>query len=65
MEAEFVSNLLHFTHRSNETPYCNSTQDYRGFLVPHLCSGGGGAGVSRIVLIWQYVAYAFETLALF
>lgn len=63
MEAEFVSNLLHFTHRSNETPYCNSTQDYRGFLVPHLCSGG--AGVSRIVLIWQYVAYAFETLALF
>ena len=43
MEAEFVSNLLHFTHRSNETPYCNSTQDYRGFLVPHLCSGGGGA----------------------
>ena len=27
--------------------------------------GGGGAGVSRNVLIWQYVAYAFETLALF
>ena len=42
MEAKFVSNLLHFTHRSNETPYYNSTQDYRGFLVPHLSSGGGG-----------------------
>ena len=53
------------THRSNETPLTETAHRIiEAFLVRHLCSGGG-PGVSRIALIWQYVAYAFETLVLF
>ena len=65
MEAEFVSNLLHFTHRRKmKHPTATAHRIIEAFWC-RTCVPGGGAGVSRIVLIWQYVANAFETLALF